>query len=64
MSRGPIERTRIVIYVYAQIQDNGDGTWTAAADVPRVASQTATGASREEALSLLASQLDVPEIKQ
>ena len=61
MSRGPVERTRIVIYVYAQVQDNGDGTWTAAADVPKTVSTTATGSSREEALNLLATQLDVPK---
>ena len=64
MSRGPVEHTRILIFVRARVQMNDDGTWTAAADVPKTVSQTATGSSRTEALGLLASKLDVPKTEQ
>jgi hypothetical protein len=50
MSIGPVEVTRIAVLIRANVQDNGDGTWTAAAQLQSTF-ETALGSSREEALS-------------
>jgi hypothetical protein len=61
MSIGPIEVTQIAVIVRANVQDNGDGTWTAAAQL-RSNFETALGSSREEALSKVSELLSVENV--
>lgn len=58
-----MKRTAIAVWIFADVQDNGDGTWTATADLGGRSIGPVTGASREEALSLVsdAASVDVSD---
>lgn len=51
MTRGPVTRTIIAVWIYADVQENGDGTWTATADLCGRTVGPVTAGFREEALS-------------
>jgi len=58
MSRDLVEVTQTRVWARANVQDNGDGTWTATVQtVLKVG--TATGESREEALGKAADLVSV-----
>lgn len=48
--RGSVEQTTVAVLVYAEVQENGDGTWTAIAYPGGVPTRCASGETREEAL--------------
>jgi hypothetical protein len=61
MSIGPVEVTQVAVIVRANVQDNGDGTWTAAAQL-KSNFETAIGSTREEALSKVSELLSVETV--
>ena len=63
MSRGPVKRAAIAVWIFADVQDNGDGTWTAIANLGGRSIGPVTGGSREEVLSLVsdAASVDVSD---
>jgi hypothetical protein len=64
-SSGPVQRTRCLLWVTAEVQDNGDGTWSGMiiglASYPPRPAPVVTADSREEVLSLLSQCYSVPE---
>jgi len=48
---GPIDRTVVAIWAYADVQENDDGTWTAIAYLDGRSKGCATGDSRQQALA-------------
>jgi len=62
-ARQPVQRTRVLVWVPAEVQENGDGTWSgiimALANRPPRASQVVTAGSRDEVLSLLSERYSV-----
>ena len=50
MSRKPIENTVVPLIVFCDVQDNGDGTWTASVRLPSQDSGPVTRDSRDLAL--------------
>lgn len=63
MSCGPVKRAAIAVWIHADVQDNGDGTWTAVADLGGRVIGPVTCESREDALSLVsdAASVDVSD---
>ena len=57
-SKGPIEVTQTPVWARANVQNNGDGTWTAIVQTVSK-EETATGESREEALGKAADLVSV-----
>ena len=53
MTRRPVKRAAIAVRLLADVQDNGDGTWTAIAYLAVRSVGPVTGGSCKEALSLL-----------
>ena len=47
---GPVERTAVTVWAYADVQENDDGTWTAIAYLDGRSKGCASGETREEAL--------------
>lgn len=57
--REPVERAAITVWILANVQDNGDNTWTAIAELGGRSIGPVTGRSREEALSLVSDAASV-----
>jgi hypothetical protein len=55
--RWPVETTIVSIDVFAEVQDNGDGTWSAW--IPYAGQRTVTASTREEALEKAAKSASV-----
>lgn len=52
MNRKPAKRTVVKVWIYVDVQDNGDGTWTAIANLGGTTIGPVTGSSRKDVLSM------------